>query len=56
MDPNGAGVPSWTPHNFPANKNMLRLKPGEVAVMQDDFREDRMAVFNDPALAGNLQI
>jgi carboxylesterase type B len=56
LDPNGPGLPSWTPHNYPANKDILQLRPGAVKVIQDDFREDRIALFNDPARAETFQI
>ncbi|BEJ15098.1 hypothetical protein CspHIS471_0408650 [Cutaneotrichosporon sp. HIS471] len=49
LDPNRPGLPAWSAHSFPANKNMLRLKAGAVGMMQDNFREDGMAMFNDPA-------
>lgn len=56
LDPNGPSVPNWAAHNFPANKNILRLKPGQVQVIQDDFREDRISIFNDPTLATVLSV
>jgi carboxylesterase type B len=54
MDPNGNGAPQWPTHNFPANKNILRLLPGGVSVIQDDFREDSAALFNQPEVANVL--
>lgn len=35
---------------------MLRLKPGSVGMMQDDFREERAAVFNEPDMIAAMQV
>lgn len=54
LDPNGPGLPGWPAHEFPANKNALQFHPGNITVIQDDFREDRIAVFNDPVIAPQI--
>lgn len=54
LDPNGNGAPQWPTHNFPSNKNIMRLVPGGVSVIQDDFREDDVALFNRPEVADVL--
>lgn len=45
---NALGLPNWTRHDLRKNKDSLLLKPGDVRIIQDDFREERMAVFDDP--------
>jgi hypothetical protein len=54
MNPNGGGLPDWPKHSFPANKNCLRLISGGVGAMQDDFREDKIALFNQPEMASQI--
>ncbi|KAL1413334.1 hypothetical protein Q8F55_001093 [Vanrija albida] len=56
QDPNGDGLPSWPRHAYPANKNSLLFLPDQVGVIQDDFREERVAIFNDPANAAELYL
>ncbi|CAK9779972.1 alpha/beta-hydrolase [Cutaneotrichosporon oleaginosum] len=56
LDPNGPGLPQWGAHTYPANKNIMQFRAGDVRVIQDDFREDRVAVFNDPVHRTSLQI
>jgi len=51
QDPNSVNLPNWPQHDYPANKNCLQLLPGNVTVIQDDFREDRVAMWNDPEVA-----
>lgn len=46
----------WNTHHFPCNKNSLRMAPSQFGIIQDDFREERMAVFNDPDIAKHLWI
>lgn len=50
-DPNGdgsSGRPNWPTHSYPENKNSLELDAGSVKVIQDDFREEAIAMFNEP--------
>lgn len=41
-------MPNWRPHNFPSDKNSLQLATANITVIQDDFREERIAIFNQP--------
>jgi carboxylesterase type B len=54
QNPNGGGLPDWPTHNYPSNANSLLFAPNNVNVIQDTFREDRIAVFNDPQYADAL--
>ncbi|TXT07334.1 hypothetical protein VHUM_03054 [Vanrija humicola] len=53
-DPNGECLPEWPAHRYPDNKNSLRVVPGDVGVLQDDFREAQMDWMNDSAVAKGL--
>lgn len=44
----------WPAHHYPANKNSINFAPQSVSVIQDHFREDRIAIFNNATLALKL--
>lgn len=44
----------WRPHGFPENKNAMLFAPGNFTVIQDDYREEQMQVFEGPAMAKDL--
>lgn len=54
QDPNSSNLPNWPKHNFPSNKNSLQFLPGNVNVIQDDFRGDRVGMWNDPSVASQM--
>lgn len=41
----------WLPHGFPENKNSIVFAPGNFSLIQDDFREEQMKVFDGPEMA-----
>ncbi|KAL1407841.1 hypothetical protein Q8F55_007277 [Vanrija albida] len=43
-----AEYPYWPAHNYPKNKNQLLFSPGNIGVVQDDYREKQMEVFLEP--------
>lgn len=50
-DPNGDGSSGreyWPTHSYPDNKNSLEMDAGKVMLIQDDFREESIAMFNEP--------
>lgn len=49
-DPNGKKCknPTWKAHTYPKNKNSLLLGVDDVRVIQDDYRDDRIDIFNQP--------
>ncbi|KAL1412218.1 hypothetical protein Q8F55_003229 [Vanrija albida] len=53
-DPNNGCLPDWPAHAFPGNKNSLRIQPGALGVIQDDFREDKMDWMNDSVVSKEL--
>jgi hypothetical protein len=54
QNPNSGGLPDWPEHRFPANKNCMHFLPGSVGPIQDDYREERLAIFNEPTYAEAL--
>lgn len=44
----------WRPHAFPENKNAMLFAPGNLTVIQDDYREQQMQVFDGPEMAKDL--
>jgi carboxylesterase type B len=47
-------APYWPAHTYPANKNMLRMHVERFEVVQDDYREDQMKVWDVPGMAEAL--
>jgi len=40
----------WPPHRYPDNKNQIRMAVGNFSVVQDDYREDQMKVWELPGM------
>jgi carboxylesterase type B len=56
LDPNGcednmdSSAVYWPAHEHPENRNMMRMDPGAFSVVQDDYREEQMAVWDLPGM------